>query len=385
MADVNEAIRIDPKYVTALNDRGYLYQRRSDFDRAIADYDAAIAVNPRWARLFNDRGLAWERKTNNDRALADYSEAVRLDPKWASPLNLRGLLYERTGKLDLALADFKAVVAIDPKTAGVAERVARIEGKLAVLTAPPAPKPGVPSPPPKVGETRVALVIGNGAYKFSNQLPNPRNDAGKIADTLKKIGFTSVTLKTDLPRDKLIEALKAFAAEASRADWAVVYYAGHGIEIGGVNYVVPVDAKLASDRDVAFEAVALEQVLLGVEGARKLRLVILDACRDNPFVPKMTRSLATRSIGKGLADVEPEGATLIAYAAKHGHVAEDGQSGNSPFVAALVKHLETPDLEINFVFRRVRDDVLKVTDRRQEPFLYGSLPAEPFYFRKKGT
>src|SRR5262249_33495818 len=155
-----------------------------------------------------------------------------------------------------------------------------------------------------------------------------------------------------------------FAAAADRADWAVVYFAGHGLEVDGVNYLVPVDAKLASDRDVTFEAVSHEQVLQAVEGARKLRLVILDDCRDNPFVKTMTRSASsTRSIGRGLANIEPEGATLVVYAAKHGHTTLDGTGANtnSPFIIALVKHLDTAGLEINLLFRKVRDEVLAAT------------------------
>jgi len=174
--------------------------------------------------------------------------------------------------------------------------------------------------------------------------------------------------------------LRAFARDAERADWAVVYFAGHGIEIGGVNYLIPVDARLETDRDAQFEAVALEQVLGAVEGAKKLRLVVLDACRDNPFAQRMKRTVASRSIGRGLARVEPEGGTLVAYAAKHGEIALDGEGTNSPFVTALLKHMPTPGVEINKLFRLVRDDVMTATGRRQEPFIYGSLPAEDFFF-----
>jgi len=124
-------------------------------------------------------------------------------------------------------------------------------------------------------------------------------------------------------------------------------------------------------------------VLQAVDGARKLHIVILDACRDNPFVKTMTRSLsAMRSLSVGLANIEPEGATLVAFAAKHGQTAMDGTGGNSPFVSALIKNLETPSLKINVLFRKVRDDVLAATGKRQEPFTYGSLPSEAFYFRK---
>ena len=161
----------------------------------------------------------------------------------------------------------------------------------------------------------------------------------------------------------------------------MVYYAGHGLEVGGVNYLIPVDAKLETDRDVALEAVSLEQVLSAVEAARKIKLIVLDACRDNPFAAQMRRTLATRSVGRGLSRIEPEGATLVVYAAKHGQTALDGEGGNSPFASAMVRRIGTPDVEINKIFRLIRDDVLEATAGRQEPFTYGSLPGrEDFYF-----
>lgn len=231
-------------------------------------------------------------------------------------------------------------------------------------------------------ERRVALVIGNSQYESVARLPNTQPDADLIASSLREAGFTSVNLSYNLTRERLISALQRFASEAEKADWAVIYYAGHGIEMSGMNYLIPTDAKLKTDRDLQFEAVPLTQVLGAVEGARKLKLVVLDACRDNPFVASMTRSLgATRSIGRGLAQVEPEAGTLVAYAAKHGQVASDGDGGHSPFVISLAKHIATPGLEISRLFRRVTSDVLVATNRRQEPFTYGSLPDEDFYFR----
>jgi hypothetical protein len=229
--------------------------------------------------------------------------------------------------------------------------------------------------------TRVALVIGNSNYSAVGHLPNPPRDAAVLARSLREAGFKTVQVENDLGSEAMRRALRDFSAEAATADWAVIYYAGHGIEIGGQNYLVPIDARLKSDRDVQFEAVPLEQVLTSIEGAKKLRLVILDACRDNPFTQQMTRSVASRSVGRGLARIEPDGGTLVAYAAKHGQVAQDGEGENSPFVSALVKHIGTPGTEINFLFRKVRDDVLAATGRMQEPFVYGSLPGENFYFR----
>ena len=229
-------------------------------------------------------------------------------------------------------------------------------------------------------ESRIALVIGNAAYAAVPRLANPAQDAERMARTLRAAGFGTVTLVPDATRAEMIAALNRFSEEAERADWAVVYFAGHGVEVGGMNYLVPVDARMKADRDIGDEAVPLDRVLSAIEGARKLRLVILDACRDNPFLGTMRRTLATRSVGRGLARIEPDGGTLVAYAAKHGQTALDGEGANSPFVQALSGRIATPGLEINKLFRLVRDDVLAATGRRQEPFVYGSLPGDDFFF-----
>jgi hypothetical protein len=227
---------------------------------------------------------------------------------------------------------------------------------------------------------RVALVIGNSDYQSVPRLPNPLRDAATIADTLHQLGFADVMHLTDLSKPAMERALLDFSERAIGADWAVVYYAGHGMEMGGQNYLIPVDAQLRQDRHVRLETVSLEDVLDAAGSARQLRLVILDACRDNPFLVGMDRADATRSIGRGLARVEPEGGALVVYAARHGQIALDGDGANSPFVTALAKHLSVPGLEISLLFRRVRDEVVRATGGRQEPFTYGSLPAESLYF-----
>ena len=160
----------------------------------------------------------------------------------------------------------------------------------------------------------------------------------------------------------------------------MVYYAGHGIEVDGRNFLIPIDAKLKRATDVEDEALALDRVLARVAAAKRLQLVILDACRENPF--RMTGS--TRSIGaRGLARVEPSHPNLlVAYAARDGQVALDGKSGEgSPYAKALVKHLAEPGLELSVFFRRVRAEVLAATEDKQRPFEYGSLISEDLYFR----
>src|SRR5258706_7969999 len=227
---------------------------------------------------------------------------------------------------------------------------------------------------PAFAEKRVALVLGNSAYQNVPRLPNPVNDGQVIAATLKNAGFDVVDERHDLPAAETRRALRDFADRARDADIAVVYYAGHGIEVDGTNYLIPVDAKLERDTDVYDEAFSLDRVLLAIEPAKQLRLVILDACRDNPFAKNMKRTVASRAIGQGLAKIEPTSPNmLIAYSAKAGSTAADGDGKNSPFTVALSKHLTTPGLDVRRAFGFVRDDVLKITGNRQEPFVYGSL------------
>lgn len=227
---------------------------------------------------------------------------------------------------------------------------------------------------PAFAGKRVALVIANSAYQHAPSLTNPVNDGTVMARTLKEAGFDVVDSRHDLSALDTRRVLREFADATRDADIAVVYYAGHGIEVEGSNYLIPVDAKLERDTDVYDEALSLDRVLVAVEPAKQLRLVILDACRDNPFGKTMKRTIAARGIGRGLAQVEPTSSnTLIAYSAKAGFTAQDGDGANSPFTVALSKHLTTPGLDVRRAFGFVRDDVLKSTGNKQEPFVYGSL------------
>ncbi|PDT88602.1 caspase (peptidase) [Bradyrhizobium sp. Y36] len=230
---------------------------------------------------------------------------------------------------------------------------------------------------PAFAGNRVALVLANSAYRHAPSLANPVNDGAVMAKTLKEAGFDVVDYRQDLSAQDTRRVLRDFADTTRTADIAVVYYAGHGIEVEGSNYLIPVDAKLERDTDVYDEALSLDRVLVAVEPAKQLRLVILDACRDNPFGKTMKRTVASRGIGRGLAQVEPTSPnTLIAYSAKAGFTAQDGDGANSPFTVALSRHLTTPGLDVRRAFGYVRDDVLKSTGNKQEPFVYGSLGGE---------
>jgi hypothetical protein len=223
-------------------------------------------------------------------------------------------------------------------------------------------------------EKRVALVIGNGAYHKVGRLANPTNDAKAISGMLQSAGFDNVALYENLGIRPMRQAINEFADLARDADTAVVYYSGHGMEVNGINYLIPVDAVLDRDTDVPFEAVSLDFLVQTMEPARRLRLVMLDACRNNPFVRTMKRTVGSRAASRGLAPVEPTSVnTLVAYAAKAGSYALDGLGDDSPYAMALLNHLPTPGLDLRIAFGRVRDEVLKATKNQQEPFVYGSL------------
>jgi len=227
---------------------------------------------------------------------------------------------------------------------------------------------------PAVAEKRVALVIGNSAYENVARLGNPANDATAMTETLKEAGFDVVDSRRNLNIADMRRAFRDFSDKARDADVAVVYFAGHGIEVDGANYVIPVDAALERDLDVYDEAFSLDRILATIEPAKQLRLVILDACRLNPFAKTMKRTIGSRAVGRGLARVEPNSPnTLIAFASKADSIASDGDSKNSPFTSALVRHIATPGLDLRKAFGFVRDDVLRSTSNRQEPYVYGSL------------
>lgn len=224
-------------------------------------------------------------------------------------------------------------------------------------------------------ERRVALVIGNSAYKNASTLSNTINDSRAIAGLFKSVGFEVVISRNDLGVVDFKRAVREFLLTAENADIAVVYYAGHGIEIGGNNYLVPVDARLGRDYDVDDEAVSLERIIWALQSVKRLRLILLDACRDNPFPAKLRSAGMTRAtVTGGLAKIQDVSAdTLVAFAAKAGSISYDGDGANSPYATALLRHLAEPGLDVRIALGRVRDEVLKTTGGRQEPFIYGSL------------
>lgn len=231
---------------------------------------------------------------------------------------------------------------------------------------------------------RVALLIGNEKYQATSQLNNPGNDVELMKRSFEDAGFDDVKTAHDVDRATMVKALRDFEDAATGAEVAIIYYSGHGMEMNGQNFLLPIDATLKSDKDVEDEAVPLDRLQRSLEGATKLKLVILDACRNNPFEQSMTRSISTRAVSRGLARVEPESADLlVAFASKAGTVAMDGEGKNSPFATALAKYLTEPGVDVRIALGKVRDEVVAATNREQEPFVYGSLGGAQIFLNIK--
>ncbi|MGB6399855.1 MAG: caspase domain-containing protein, partial [Bradyrhizobium sp.] len=233
-------------------------------------------------------------------------------------------------------------------------------------------------------EKRVAFVVGNGAYKNVAQLPNPAVDAKAMAGVLRNVGF-DVVEGTNLTRDKMTEKLLDFGKRAQGADVAVFFYAGHGIAISGTNYLLPIDADIKSEMDVKLgAAINIDLTLDQTMSDAKVKLVFLDACRDNPFAARIKSNSATRSVSvqTGLAEMKSGEGTLIAFATGPGQTALDGQEGtNSPFTRALIAHITQPGVEIQQAMTEVRAQVNEETGKNQLPWghtnLIGSVYLNP--------
>lgn len=234
---------------------------------------------------------------------------------------------------------------------------------------------------PAWAEGRLALVIGNGAYTAVDRLANPAADAKAVADRLRALGF-EVTEGTDLTKAAMDQVIRRFGEQASQADVVAVFFAGHGIQVSGRNYLAPVDVKVpAREQDLRYDFVDVDAIMDAVSGARLLRIVMLDACRDNPLAAGLSRALG-RGLGAGRGLALPAGLdnVLIAYATAPDAVAADGAGAHSPFTQALLAHIEDPGLDVRLMFGRVRDDVRRATRNQQTPFVSVSMGGEGFAF-----
>jgi hypothetical protein len=228
-------------------------------------------------------------------------------------------------------------------------------------------------------ERRVALVIGNAAYQNTAPLNNPSNDATDVAGVLQRLDFEVVEGR-DLDKRAMERLIRQFGTKLAGADVALFFYAGHGLQVGGQNYLVPTDARLVAEGDVDFESLPLNLVIKQMEREAKTSIVMLDACRDNPLSRNLARTMGTRSaaVGQGLAEVRTGVGTLIAFSTQPGYIALDGQGRNSPYTEALLKYAEVPGKDVSGVLVDVRNDVLKATNGKQVPWEHTSLTGQVY-------
>jgi hypothetical protein len=216
---------------------------------------------------------------------------------------------------------------------------------------------------------KAALVIGNSAYRHVTALANPANDADDVAASLSRIGY-DVTLVKDGDLKAMNDGLRAFLRSADRAESALIFYSGHGVQVKGRNYLVPVSAEIGDELDLDTQTVSLDKLLELLDGAApRVKIVILDSCRDNPLTRKLVRGSGTRGLARIDLDAGSAKGTLIAFSTSPGSVAQDGTGRNSPFTAALLAHIETPDLDIRQMFGQVREDVDVSTQGAQTPWV----------------
>ena len=438
IADYDQAIRISPNLARAFNARGNAYSSKGDYEHAFADYDIvirlepsvfayvgrclsrtvlgqlqealldcneAIKLQPTSAQPWGARAFVNFKLGQFDNAIADYDAALRIDPKRASSLYGRGMAKQRKGDVGPGNADMAAATALQSDVADLftrmgEEQASAVTASIAPTTneAPTFAAPAVAAPATTAPNTtgtatgvaeaakavaggdfhhRVALVIGNSNYAAVAPLRNPKNDATDMAAKLRKLGF-DVVEGTDVTRRGMDEVIRDFGRKLDGADLALFFYAGHGLQVGGKNYLVPIDAKLERPGDLALDAVDVSVVLAQMEAEKRVNLVLLDACRDNPLSRSLSRSLGTRSasVGQGLATIQSAIGTMIAYATQPDNVALDGSGRNSPFTTALLKYIDTPGADITTVMRRVRADVIAATKEKQVPWDHSSLTGD---------
>ncbi|PIT02172.1 peptidase C14, caspase catalytic subunit p20 [Bradyrhizobium nitroreducens] len=425
IADYDLAIKADPKSAFSFQNRGISKQALGDLDGALADINQAIRLDPTLPQPLINRTAIWRAKGDLDRAIADGSEAIRL-AKEKPPVNImtppnsvlisgythRALAYEAKGDYGRAREDYNATLAIVASDAGSKANQATAKVRLSLVTDAAAPIPRdapspatqptttpapqrtdaapAPSPGPAARGARMALIIGNGAYVHVKPLPNPANDARAVAKSLRDIGFT-VSEGVDLDRAAMQKMTRDFLREAARAQVAVVYYAGHGVQVDGRNYLIPVDVALKPGAGMTEAMIDMDTIMAGLDDQVRTNILIFDACRNNPMAQQVASAGSSRAIegASGLAAPTSLGTgatlgagTLIAFATAPGQVALDGEGANSPFSAALSRHLGTPGLEVQQMLTRVRAEVVSSTRNKQVPWSNSSLLGEVYLAEK---
>jgi tetratricopeptide (TPR) repeat protein len=400
LADHDRAVALDPKDATHWYNRAGAQREAGNLDKALSDAEKAGALAPKLAQVHAERGLIYRLKDDLPRAMAAYGRALSLDPNLISAYAARGLAHEASGDIDSAKRDFQT--ALNIATGGVVKSGAGggplyfdagshryhdiARARLAVLAAAVG---GAAVPPARADNAgrRVALVIGNGAYMSAGALANPAKDAAAIARNLKAMGF-ELSEGIDLDRAGMTRVIGEFLRNATNARIAVLFYAGHGIQIEGKNYLLPVDARIESGAELTADMTDLDTILAGLDDQVRTNIVILDACRDNPTIKNVTRVAgSSRSVNVRSGLAAPSGlgkgatlgaGTLLAFATAPGQVALDGDGENSPFSSALARHMGTPGLEVQQMLTRVRAEVVAATGSKQVPWSNSSLLGEVY-------
>jgi tetratricopeptide (TPR) repeat protein len=421
LADYDQAIRLDPKEAFSYKNRGAAKQALGDLDGALSDINQAIRLSPALPAAFTSRAVIWRAKGDIDRAIADSSEAIRL-ARAKAPVNVmtppgsvlisayiqRGLAYEAKGDTGHAREDYNATLEGVASDAGSKANQATAKVRLSLLSDAVAPPPqppastqeqrrtqqpisapaAAPSPAASTGK-RVALVIGNGAYAHVKALPNPPNDAHAIAKNLRDLGF-AVSEGIDLDRAAMQKITRDFLLDAAHAQTAVLYFAGHGVQVDGRNFLVPVDIRLQPGVNPIETMIDMDTILAALDDQVRTNILIFDACRNNPMAERVASAGPSRGIEAGglappsapVAGTTLGAGTLIAFATAPGQVALDGEGANSPFSAALSRHIGTPGLEVQQMLTRVRAEVVAATRSKQVPWSNSSLLGEVYLAEK---
>ena len=384
LAEYNEAIQLNPKFSYALRNRGDVYREKGDNVRALADYSEAIRLDPKYPDAYNGRGIVYYNKGDNDAAIADYSEAIRLSPKFAMAWRNRGLAYEKKSDLPHARENFATALSIKPDYTNAKNDLARVGGRLEDAQHTPAvvaekPSLSIPIDVAPSGhvlcnnQRRVALVVGNSDYPAPGQLANPVHDAEDVKRLLEEKLCFKVVFARDANFDVFTTKISEFADAAQGADVALFYYAGHGMQLNGVNLLLPVDAKLLNEYEAMRRNVSAQDVVALIEARARTTLVFLDACRTNPLENEFRQRLSLSGRGvtpmRGLAPMTVSNETLVVYATKPNTPAADSDAGqrNSPFTSAFLKYIATPDMDIELVMREVANSVRMATNGKQAP------------------
>ncbi|QUS41909.1 tetratricopeptide repeat protein [Tardiphaga alba] len=427
LADLDMSITLDDRQFGSHGSRAGIHRVLGSLDNALRDIDACIKLAPRFAPARTVRGDILRDKGDTDGALKEYDAALKLDPTELSAYTSRSVTYRIMGRPQDAQAELMRALALDNRVAEIyvaqgqlaesnhdiakareaymraleqprtirftnksgspiidAARQQKIAAaRLAVLNS---EQQNVAASPTASGQ-KLALVIGNGAYNVANALPNPPRDARRIAQELRSIGFDT-TEGIDMSSDAMRRAVQDFLAKAPHAKITLIFFAGHGMQIDGKNYLVPVDAQLASGKRVTDDMIDLDFIMAGLDDKLRANVIVLDACRDNPFASTTSvasgagRSVALRSglaPQSGLSSGGTLGAgTLIAFATAPGQVALDGEGAGSPFTLALARHVNTPGLELQQMLTRVRSEVVAATKGKQVPWSNSSLLGEVY-------